>query len=84
LHPACADDDAGCVQLEIGRVEEEDLADLRFERIEAECDYRGAMVGRGNRELELDAVRLARESEHARELVVREPRGGTCGHPQTL
>ena len=58
------------------RVEEEDLPDLRLERIEAEAGDRGAVVGGGNRELELDAVGLARQLEHRDELLVGEALDG--------
>src|SRR5919106_1606722 len=65
--------DADGVQIEVGCVEEVDLADLGLERIEAEACDRGAVVGGGNRELQFDAVRLLRELQHLDELLVGEP-----------
>ncbi len=70
LNPAGASDDAHCVEVEIGRVEEEDLPDLGLERVETELGDRSAMIGGRNRELELDAVGLACELEHLHELLV--------------
>ena len=60
------------VQIEVGCVEEEHLPDLCLERIEAEAGDRGSVVGGGNRELQLDAVRLLRELEELDELLVGE------------
>ena len=84
LDPSCASDDAHGVEVQIGRVEEEHLANLRLERVEPERNDRGAMVGGGNRELQLDAVRLPRERKHLRELFVREPPGDLPGHRLTV
>ena len=73
------------LQVEVGRVEEEHLAYLSLERIEAERDDRSAMVGGGHRELQLDAVRLSREGEEPDELLVGQAAGcSTAGHPRSV
>ena len=56
LHTTGSGHETGLVEREVGRVEEEHLADLRVERIEVERDDRGALDLAGHGELELDAV----------------------------
>ncbi len=64
--------------MEIGGVEEEDLPDLRLERVEAELGDGRAVVGRGNGQFELDAVGLSRELEQVHELLVRQASGAVA------
>ena len=54
---------------EVGRVEEEDLPDLRLERIEPERGDRGAVRVLGQRHLQLDGVGALEECEEVCELV---------------
>ena len=65
LDAAGADDDAVLVEREVGRVEEEDLADLRLERVEPERDDRRAVVRLGHGQLQLDAVRVLDQLEES-------------------
>jgi hypothetical protein len=64
------------VEVELGRVEEEDLADLRLERIELERRDSRALVRLRHRQLQLDAVRSLEQLEQPHGLLVRE--GGRC------
>ena len=73
LTAPCADDEPGLVENQVGRVEEEDLADLALQRVEVERRDRRALVALGDRQLELDAVGLADQCEHLRELGFGEP-----------
>src|SRR6185436_3614148 len=72
LDPARPYHHAPLVQLEIRRIEEEDLADLRVERIDAERRSRGAHPGRRDREFELDGVRALDEPHELLELRIGE------------
>ncbi len=56
LDSSGADDDAVGVEIELGRVEEEDLADLRLERIELERRHGRLLMRLRHRQLQLDAV----------------------------
>ena len=82
LDPARAHDDARLVEREVGRVEEHHLADLGIQRVEPELANRGALLGGGDGELELDRVRAAQEAHQLRELRVAQagPCGGLGGH----
>jgi hypothetical protein len=64
-------DHAGLVELEVRRVEEEHLADLRVHGIHAKRMHRGAMTGRRHGDLQLDAVRSLQEIEQGDQLLVR-------------
>ncbi len=83
LDPPCANDDAVRAQLQIGRVEEEDLADLRLERVDAERCHRRLLMGLRDGELQLDAVGTLHQAEDLGDLCVREslPRGRPGRHP---
>ena len=72
LDASRADDDAVGVEIELGRVEEEDLADLRLERIELERRYGRPLVRLRHRQLQLDAVGSLEQVEQLHEVVVRE------------
>jgi hypothetical protein len=63
------------VEIELGRVEEEDLADLRLERIELERGYGRRWCGSGHRQLQLDAVGSLDQVEQLHEVLVREAGG---------
>ena len=74
LHPPGADHQARPVERQVGRVEEEDLADLGIDRVHAQCRDRRALIGLRDGELELDAVGAADQVAQLGELVVDEPR----------
>jgi hypothetical protein len=61
LHATRPHHHAGLEQRQLGRLEEVDLADLGIERIEVERLDRGPLLGERNGQLQLDAVRVARE-----------------------
>ena len=74
LDPARPRDDAVVVELEIRRVEEDDLPDLSLERIHAKSRHGGTLIRLGDCDLQLDAVGLLEGTEQLRELLARERR----------
>ena len=85
LNPASANGETGLVQHQVGRVEEEDLPDLRLERVEPEGGDRPLVRARRERDLQLDAVGPADQAEELSELLARELdepllSGCRCGH----
>jgi hypothetical protein len=60
------------VEVELRRVEEEDLADLRLERIELERRDGRSLVRLRHRQLQLDAVGSLEQVEQPHDLLVRE------------
>jgi len=82
LDASRADDDAVGVEIEFGRVEEEDLADLRFERIELERLDGRPLVRLRDRQFQLDAVGSLEQVEQLHQVLVREarPRRRGSGH----
>ena len=87
LRPPGADHDARLVQREIGGVEEEDLAELRLERVQPEPGDRRPVLRRGDRQLQLDGVGLLHEGEELDGFLVRErqlPGGLGRGHRPLL
>jgi hypothetical protein len=69
------------VEREIGGVEEVDLADLRVDRVELERIHRGALVGLGHGQLQLDAIGPLHQMKQVAELLVGERgTGGGGGH----
>src|SRR6187551_2206219 len=82
LDPARTYHDPPLVELEIRGIEEEDLADLRVERIDAEGRSRGPHPRRRDRELELDGVRPLDQPHELLELRIGErlPRRRRRGH----
>ena len=72
LHPAGSHHDACLRELQIGRVEEEDLADLGVKGIDAEGANRRPMIRRRDGQLELHGVGVPDQPEQLSELLVRE------------
>ena len=70
LTPPGPDHDAGVVQRQLGRVEEEDLPHLRVERIDAQRRAGAGPGGLGQRELQLDAVGTLDEREDLGQFLV--------------
>ena len=85
LHPACANDKAATVELQVLSVEEVHLANLGIERIDPKCCCPSAAVLQGNGQLQLDAVGIGDQREEFGELAVREGRRRGCrGHHRSL
>src|SRR5512132_800244 len=74
-----ADDDAQLVESQVGGFEEEDLSDLRVERVHAERADGRALVVLGHGQLQLDAVRVFDQVEHLRDLLLRKGYRGRLG-----
>ena len=71
LHATGPDDDSVLVQRQVGRVEEEDLADLCLEGIHAEGAHGRSVMLLRDRQLELRAVGAVEEGEQLLQLFVR-------------
>jgi hypothetical protein len=61
------------VQVQVRRIEEDDLAHLRIQGVDAEGLDRRALVGLGDGELELHAVGALEQAEQFRELLTGQP-----------
>src|SRR4051794_13318642 len=70
------------VQRELGRVEEEDLANLRLQGVEAERAGGRELGGLGNRQLQLDGVHVLDQAEDLLEFFIGPGglRGGRRSH----
>ena len=80
--PSSANDDAVSVERQVGRVEEEHLADLGVEWIDPQRGDGGDVIGLRHRELQLDAVGSLDQREQAGAILVGEcavSRAG-CAH----
>jgi hypothetical protein len=75
-----AHDHPGGVERELRRVEEEDLPEVRVERVDTERACGRTPVLLGDCELQLDAVGATDQLHNARELLIGEPRRGSRVH----
>ena len=82
LDPAGPRDDTDLVERQIGRVEEEHLADLRVERVQLQVVDRSPVLRHRHRQLQLDAVRALHQLQDLLEILARQVRRALGGaHP---